>query len=521
MSAYQETEVRPGDILAGKYRIEQVLGRGGMGVVVAATHIQLDERIALKFLLPEALTHPEAVARFEREARAAVKIKSEHVARVTDVGQLESGSPYMVMEFLSGLDLGQYLEKQGPLPIDEAVHYILQACEAIAEAHSLGIVHRDLKPANLFRILRADGTPSIKVLDFGISKVITGQDASMTQTSSMMGSPYYMSPEQMTSSKNVDHRTDVWALGVILHELLTGRVPYEGETIPEVCAKVLQVAPPDLTEIRKDAPWELQSVIVRALAKKREDRYQNVAEFGHALIRYGTSDASRSVERISRVLGVSPGIDQLSASALRSTVAASHAKTEERDGIDASTLNGASSTQVDYAYAPPTNQRSPLLWLGAAVVLFGAGAWWTFSRSSAPEKDPEAALVPAPAEPSDTKPASADTSPTPTPVSGSVARSNDPAASSSGTRPSSSATPAAPSTTSDAPTSKPQASTQSPTAPQSPPAPRPAAARPTTTPRPSAAPRPAKAPAPAATPAPVAAPPPKPKSSSSLYLDRK
>jgi len=514
MSAYQETEVRPGDVLAGKYRIEQVLGRGGMGVVVAATHLQLDERVALKFLLPEALTHPEAVARFEREARAAVKIKSEHVARVTDVGKLENGSPYMVMEFLNGADLGQYLEQHGPLPIDEAVHYILQACEAIAEAHSLSIVHRDLKPANLFRILRADGTPSIKVLDFGISKVITGHEASLTQTSSMMGSPYYMSPEQMTSSKNVDHRTDVWALGVILHELLTGKVPYEGETIPEVCAKVLQVAPPDLTEFRKDAPWELQAVISRALAKKREDRYQNVAEFGHALQRYGTSDASRSVERISRVLGVAPGIDQLSASGLRNAVAAAQTQSLSRDGLEASTLNGASNTQVDYAYSPPTHKRSPLVWLGLVVVLLGAGAVWAM-RSSEPPLDTQAALVPAPApatEPAANAPADA---PSPAPSASAQPAAPPPVASAPTVGAPAQTTPAAPTTTNTA--------TSASTKPASRPA---ASSKPAPSSKPRQAPRPASAATPAAVvaPSPAPAPPtqaPKPKSSSSLYLDRK
>jgi serine/threonine protein kinase len=239
MASFSDTEVVPGQLLAGKFRIERILGRGGMGVVVLATHIHLDEQVAIKFLLPEALKIPEAVRRFEREARAAVKIKSEHVARVTDVGVLETGSPYMVMEYLSGVDLSQYLLNKQTLPIDEAIDYVLQAIEAIAEAHSLGIVHRDLKPANLFRIIRPDGTPSIKVLDFGISKV-GGADASMTQTSSMMGSPYYMSPEQMTSSKSVDARTDIWALGVILYELLSGHVPYEGDTVPEIVAQVLQ-----------------------------------------------------------------------------------------------------------------------------------------------------------------------------------------------------------------------------------------------------------------------------------------
>src|ERR1700722_2251218 len=196
--------VEPGEGLAGKYRIERVLGAGGMGGVVAAHHIQLDQRVALKFLVPEALLNPESVARFAREARAAVKIKSEHVARVTDVGQLESGAPYMVMEYLDGSDLSTWLQERGRLPVDQAVDFILQACEALADAHALGIVHRDLKPANLFCIRRSDGQPSIKVLDFGISKVTDASgsaSASVTRTAALMGSPLYMSPEQMLSSK--------------------------------------------------------------------------------------------------------------------------------------------------------------------------------------------------------------------------------------------------------------------------------------------------------------------------------
>src|SRR4051812_28659530 len=170
--------VQPGEILAGKYRVERVLGVGGMGVVVAATHLQLDERVAIKFLVPDALSSDEAVARFAREARAAVKIKSEHVARVIDVGTLDNGAPYMVMEYLEGGDLSRVLQAQGPLPVEDAVEYVLQACEAIAHAHVLGIVHRDLKPANLFLIRRPDGTNAIKVLDFGISKVMPGKGSS-------------------------------------------------------------------------------------------------------------------------------------------------------------------------------------------------------------------------------------------------------------------------------------------------------------------------------------------------------
>src|SRR5688572_14671551 len=181
------TAPREGDILAGKFRIERVLGVGGMGMVVSAMHLQLEERVAIKFLLPEALANPEAVTRFGREARAAVKIKSEHVARVTDVGALpETGAPYMVMELLRGKDLGAALREHGALPVALAVEYVLQACEALAEAHAIGIVHRDLKPANLFLTARADGSPCVKVLDFGISKIAaqsgSGSDMGMTRT---------------------------------------------------------------------------------------------------------------------------------------------------------------------------------------------------------------------------------------------------------------------------------------------------------------------------------------------------
>jgi serine/threonine-protein kinase len=202
------TPVQEGEVLAGKYRVERVLGVGGMGVVVSALHLQLDERVALKFLLPEALANPEAVARFAREARAAVKIKSVHVARVSDVGTLETGAPYMVMEFLHGQDLSAVLRDRGPLPYPDAVEFVLQACEALSEAHALGIVHRDLKPANLFLITAADGSPCVKVLDFGISKLTSPSasdpDYAMTKTQAVMGSPLYMSPEQMTSSRGVD-----------------------------------------------------------------------------------------------------------------------------------------------------------------------------------------------------------------------------------------------------------------------------------------------------------------------------
>jgi len=298
--------IQPGQVLLGKYRIERVLGMGGMGVVVAATHISLEERVAIKFLLPHALQNAEATARFLREARSAVRIKSEHVARVTDVGQLENGSPYMIMEYLDGADLGVLTKQRGALPIEEAVEYLLQACEAIAEAHALGIVHRDLKPANLFVATRADGTPSVKVLDFGISKVTgmgnSGADLGMTKTTAVMGSPLYMSPEQMASAKDVDARTDIWALGAILYELLTGKVPFQADTITQLCVMILQQPPPPLRNARPDAPEELQQIILRSLERDRDRRYANVAEFANALAPFAPRRARLSIERVSRVI---------------------------------------------------------------------------------------------------------------------------------------------------------------------------------------------------------------------------
>ncbi|MGK3993158.1 serine/threonine-protein kinase [Sorangium sp. So ce1024] len=294
--------VREGQVIAGKYRVERVLGAGGMGVVVAATHLQLEERVAIKLLLPSAARSTTMAERFVREARAAVKVKSEHVARVTDVGTLESGTPYMVMEYLSGSDLSDALHAGGPMPPDAAVEYVLQACEALAEAHAAGIVHRDLKPANLFLTRRADGSPCVKVLDFGISKVApSGSDPRITDTKAVMGSPLYMSPEQLKSSRDVDARTDIWSLGVILFELLTGAPPFDGATMPQLCVAIMQAAPRPIASFRADVPPGLEAVILRCLEKAPERRFRDVGELASALAPFASARARVSVERISGI----------------------------------------------------------------------------------------------------------------------------------------------------------------------------------------------------------------------------
>jgi eukaryotic-like serine/threonine-protein kinase len=289
-----------GDVLAGKYRVDKILGIGGMGMVVAATHLELDQQVALKFMLPAALESPEASARFLREARAAGKLTSEHICRVSDVGRFESGAPYIVMEYLEGYDLGTMLKRRGPLRVAPAVDYLLQACEGLAEAHAQGIVHRDLKPDNLFLASRSDGGHVVKVLDFGISKAtVTGI---ATQTGDILGSPAYMAPEQMRSTKDVDSRADVWSLGAVLYQLLTGRLPFTGDSLPTLCLSVLNDDPVPPNEIRQDLPDGLTAVIFRCLSKSPEDRYADVGDLAEALGPFATPSGFGSVTRVRSAL---------------------------------------------------------------------------------------------------------------------------------------------------------------------------------------------------------------------------
>ncbi|MBK8259500.1 MAG: protein kinase [Polyangiaceae bacterium] len=276
--------IKVGDVIAAKYRVEKVLGAGAMGVVVAARHEDLKELRAIKFMLPTALGDAEGVERFLREARSAARLRSQHVAKVQDFGRLENGAPYIVMEYLDGGDLKALLEARGTLTVPEAAGFVLQVCEALAEAHQAGIVHRDLKPANMF-LTTVAGKPCVKVLDFGIAKLSEGGPgaAEMTGTSALLGTPLYMSPEQMRSSRGVDGRSDIWALGVTLYRMLCGKTPFNGESVTEICTAVVADTPQPPRALRPDLPMALETVILKCLEKNPAQRFQSVAEFEQAL----------------------------------------------------------------------------------------------------------------------------------------------------------------------------------------------------------------------------------------------
>ena len=293
-----------GTVLADKYRVDGMLGEGGMGVVVAATHLGLGHAVAIKVLLPELMANAAIVERFAREARASAKLRGEHVCRVSDVGVLGSGAPYIVMELLHGRDLGSMLRERGPLPVPLAVDYLLQACLGIAEAHAYGIVHRDLKSANVFVTQRPDGSALVKVLDFGIAKA-PGEagDHSLTTTQAVMGSPSYMSPEQMRATRDVDARSDLWSLGVMLFELVTGRVPFAAESITALAVMVTTEPTPSLVA---DGHAELDGVLARALAKSPAGRFQDIAQLARALAPFGGPTAHDTANAVARVLSPQP-----------------------------------------------------------------------------------------------------------------------------------------------------------------------------------------------------------------------
>lgn len=281
-----------GHTIAGKYRIERVLGQGGMGTVYRAQHLLLDRAVAIKILRSDTAEPSLGSERLLREGRALARLRGQHIARVLDVEVDASGECFLVLEYLEGEDLGSVLERQGPFPVAQAVSYVLEVCEALAEAHRLGIVHRDIKPSNLFLTTLEDGSLGIKVIDFGISKH-SQPSTTITQSRSMLGSPCYMAPEQMRSSGTVDARSDVWSLGVVLYELLIGVPPHSGASVLEICADILESPPKSPKALRAEVPDIVDGVVRKCMARDPAQRFADVTELARVLARYSATGSDR------------------------------------------------------------------------------------------------------------------------------------------------------------------------------------------------------------------------------------
>ncbi len=378
---------RSGEIVGGKYRVVRRLGAGGMGVVYEAEHIKLAQPVALKMLHPDSSRDAELVSRFEREARATVRLKSPHVATVMDIDKLADGTPYMVLELLRGHDLSRELGRRGPLPPQEAVSYVLQACAAIAEAHQHGIVHRDLKPSNLFLCPVGD-TVLVKVLDFGISKILVGPQTMNTQTESSLGTPFYMSPEQIRSAKAVDHRTDIWSLGVVLYELITGVLPFEGDNPTAVVAAIAADAPIPILERTPDLPADLAAAVMRALEKSLERRYGSIAELVAALRPFESLTLKPSSSLV-------PAEGE-SAGKLMAATTELAPLTPERSATSAKTEShsignsGWSAVSTFVGRKRGKHAIALAIGIGAGITL----AWWSVSKRTARSEHVDIAAVP-------------------------------------------------------------------------------------------------------------------------------
>lgn len=409
-----------GTVIAGKYRVERVIGQGGMGVVLAARHLGLDEMVAVKLIREERAAGTEALARFQREARAAARIKSEHVARVLDVDRLPEGAPYIVMELIDGTDLHALVASRGALAPDEAVTYITQACEGLAEAHALGMVHRDLKLKNLFLTKRRDGRPLIKVIDFGVVKFSPlGEDddptldgsrpeldrqkareATLTGTEVLVGSVHYMAPEQIRASNVVNAQADVWSLGICLYTMLTGALPFEGETVAAICAAIQGRPPRDVRELAPKVPAAIAAAVMRTLEKDVRRRFANVGELAAAIAPYGLDHAAPS--RIEAILrsDVRPRVPPASSYApgTGSTITSD----DGPPGRVESTIDAAALGSLASHPAPASPLAGRRRWLTALALATGAGA-----TALALWIRPTASLRPAPPQTSTTAPAAA------------------------------------------------------------------------------------------------------------------
>jgi serine/threonine-protein kinase len=372
--ALAEAGVAAGDTIDGRYTVTRVLGTGGMGVVVAAEHRGLAEQVAIKLLKPGSLATERDRLRFLREAKAAARIRSPHVVRVRDVGVLSSGTPFMVMDLLDGADLASILKARGRLPYAEACLITLQACEALAAAHARGVIHRDIKPGNLFLERAAHDELHVKLLDFGISKLTDreGEDEGpLTQSNDMVGSPAYMSPEQLRSPRDADARADVWSLGVVLYEMLAGARPFAGPSLAAVSMQILAEPPANLDA---DCPHSLRHVVSRCLEKDRAQRYLDVGELAVALAPLCGVEGHRGARRVLSTLGAVPDDDIGD----RDEDVASFAETAAMPADAVAEAKRASAVSASVASAPVASAsvaRGNLLSSSPAGPIMSRAAW--------------------------------------------------------------------------------------------------------------------------------------------------
>jgi serine/threonine-protein kinase len=412
---YGAVNTRVGRTAGGKYKLVRLLGSGGMGEVYEAQHSIIGRRFAIKFLHPLLAGNSEVVARFQREAQAAGGLENENIAAVVDAGTADDGAPYLVMEYLDGEDLAHLLVRGGPLPVPRAAYIVIQACRGLAAAHGRGIVHRDLKPENLFICKRNDGSDLVKVLDFGIAKLHTGRAGTgLTQTGTTMGTPFYMSMEQARGAKEVDQRTDIYALGVILYEILSGAKPHPGESYNEILYHVLTQEPAPLDSVRSGLPSGLSPVVQKAMAREAADRYASVADLMEELILF----AGRAVTPLRSQVGLA---------------AVQGATIQSPVSLPAMAVSVPTPPPEEPVTRPARGRSRVVVWASSAavlVLLVAMGLWLGLHReprrqaataaptalpAAAPVLDPVAAPAPAPAPPPvptpTPAPAAADTPP--------------------------------------------------------------------------------------------------------------
>ncbi|WP_437878792.1 serine/threonine protein kinase [Sorangium sp. So ce513] len=467
-----------GEIIDGKYRIVRLLGQGGMGAVFEGENVRIRRRVAIKLLHASISSQAESVARFEREAQAAARIGSDHICEVLDLGVLPDGTRYMVMEYLEGETLGAKIQRHGRLGPETTVPIMVQVLEALGAAHAAGIIHRDLKPDNIFIVPSKAGLSNfVKVLDFGVSKFsqLAGAEMSMTRTGAVVGTPYYMSPEQARGSSPVDQRTDIYAMGVLLYQATTGQVPFDAATFNELLFKIVLEAAPLPQQLVPDLDPEFSGIIQKAMAREPGARFQSCAEFKNALLAWAAARPSLALLNTGRVSFPRLSLPAQPETTTPPVVLRGEGSWGGQNGPAVPGLGhtphtpqltanswGASSGVTGRSTRPPS--KTPVfIAIAATATLFGAGvaAWLAFGRSgttSAATPDPSAVSATAP--PPSSPPATQAPTPSATPPSEPLVTASAPVADPA---PSASAEPSAAPTASEAPVK--------PLAPQTPPTP--------------------------------------------------